>query len=57
MKTSVLVIRVSPAMKAAIRRAAEMDSRTVASLVTHLLVRHCQERGIQVETGKPRRRR
>ena len=45
MKTAELNIRISPNLKEAARRAAEMDQRTLSSLVERLLTEHCRKAG------------
>jgi hypothetical protein len=52
-KTADLNIRISPRLKEAARKAAEMDQRTLSSLVERLLTEHCRKAG----TLKGRRRR
>jgi predicted HicB family RNase H-like nuclease len=44
-KTADLNIRISPKLKEAARRAAEMDQRSLSSLVERLLTEHCHRAG------------
>lgn len=45
MKTKDLNVRISPKLKEAAPRAAEMDQRTLSSLVERLLTEHCERVG------------
>jgi hypothetical protein len=44
-KTADLNIRISPRLKEAARKAAEMDQRTLSSLIERLLTEHCLKAG------------
>jgi hypothetical protein len=44
-KTADLNIRITPKLKEAARKAAEMDQRTLSSLIERLLTEHCHEVG------------
>src|SRR5262249_40679082 len=44
-KTADLNIRISPRLKEAARKAAEMDQRTLSSLIERLLTEHCRRAG------------
>lgn len=50
-KISTLNLRVNPAIKKAVRRAAEREHRSVANMVEVLIRRHCAEAGIPI--GEP----
>jgi len=54
-KTDKLYVRIAPTVKRAAARAADMDRRTLSSLIEWLLVEHCRQRGISIE--KPGRKR
>lgn len=47
-KISTLNLRVNPAIKQAVRRAAEQEHRSVANMVEVLIRRHCEEAGIPI---------
>lgn len=54
-KISTLNLRVNPAIKQAVRRAAEREHRSVANMVEVLIRRHCEEAGIPIaepDTGE-----
>jgi hypothetical protein len=44
-KTADLNIRISPKLKEAARKAAELDQRTLSSLIERLLTEHCRKAG------------
>lgn len=44
-KTADLNIRISPRLKEAARKAAEMDQRTLSGLIERLLTEHCRKAG------------
>ena len=51
-KISTLNLRISPAMKQAVREAAAREHRSVANMVEVLIRRHCDETGIRIaESG------
>jgi hypothetical protein len=52
-KTAVMTLRVSPTVKAAAERAAELDRRSVTNLVEILILNHCKALNIQYETIAP----
>ncbi len=52
-KISTLNLRVNPAIKQAVRRAAEREHRSVANMVEVLIRRHCAEAGIPIPEAKP----
>ena len=52
-KTAVLTLRVSPAVKAAAERAAELDRRSVTNLLEVLILNHCKALNIPFETITP----
>ena len=45
-KSSILNLRIDPALKDAIRQAAVRENRSVSNLVETLIRRHCQDVGI-----------
>jgi hypothetical protein len=53
-KTATMTLRVSPTVKAAARRAAEHDRRSVTNLVEVLILDHCKTLNIPVETNASR---
>jgi len=44
-KTGVVNLRISPKLKEAARKAAELDSRTLSGLIERLLTEHCRRAG------------
>ena len=48
-KIATLNLRISPALKAAVREAASREHRSVANMVEVLIRRHCDDSGIPVE--------
>jgi hypothetical protein len=55
-KTAQLNLRISPALKAAIEKAAEDDQRSVTSLLEKLMTDHLRERGLLPRSGKGARK-
>jgi hypothetical protein len=56
-KVSTLNLRVSPAIKEAVRAAAAQEHRSIANMVEVLIRRHCDDAGIPVpDTGRRRGR-
>lgn len=54
-KISTLNLRIDPRIKAAVRKAAEREHRSVANMVEVLIRRHCEDSGIPMELDpKPR---
>lgn len=47
-KTATLNLRIDPLVKEGVKRAAEMDHRSVANLVELLIRTHCKDVGIPV---------
>lgn len=47
-KIATLNLRIAPAVKQAVRRAAEREHRSVANMVETLIRRHCDAEGIPV---------
>ena len=45
MKTADVNIRITPKLKEAARKAAQLDQRTLSSLIERLLTEHCQKVG------------
>ena len=45
MKTAEVNIRINPKLKEAARKAAQMDQRTLSSLIERLLTEYCQKVG------------
>lgn len=50
-KNATLNLRISPAIKQAVRQAAEREHRSVANMVEVLIRRHCVTAGIEI--GEP----
>ena len=52
-KTATLNLRIDPAIKEAIKEAAQLEHRSVANLVEVLIQEHCEEVGITIpeQTG------
>lgn len=48
-KNATLNLRISPALKAAVREAAGREHRSVANMVEVLIRRHCDDSGIPIE--------
>jgi hypothetical protein len=44
-KTRVVNLRISPKLKEAAQKAAELDQRTLSGLIERLLTEHCQKVG------------
>jgi hypothetical protein len=49
-KISTLNLRIEPALKAAVREAADREHRSVANMVEVLIRRHCDAAGIPLDT-------
>ena len=47
-KTTTLNLRVDPAIKEAIREAANLDHRSIANMIEILIRKHCDEVGISI---------
>jgi hypothetical protein len=47
-KTATMTLRVDPKIKAAAERAAELDHRSLTSLIEVLILKHCQ--GLNIDT-------
>lgn len=47
-KTSTLNLRIHPAVKAAVREAAQREHRSVANMIEVLIRRHCDRTGIAI---------
>lgn len=47
-KNATLNLRISPAIKRAVRQAAEQEHRSVANMVEVLIRRHCETTGIDI---------
>ena len=47
-KTTTLNLRVDPAIKEAIREAANRDHRSIANMVEILIRKHCDDAGISI---------
>ena len=45
MRTAELGLRISPELKEAARKAAELEQQSLSSLIIRLLVEHCSEAG------------
>ena len=54
-KTSTLTFRIEPALKEALRIAAERDHRSIANMIEVMIREHCGRNGIAIqEQGSPR---
>lgn len=53
-RVAAISVRVEPAVKAAVERAAREDDRTVAQYVERLLIAHLREKGLlsDIESGE-----
>ena len=47
-KTTTMNLRVDPAIKEAIREAANLDNRSIANMIEVLIRRHCEQRDITI---------
>jgi len=47
-KTTTLNLRVDPAIKEAIKTAANRDHRSVANMIEMLIRKHCEQEGISI---------
>ena len=54
LKTATMTLRIEPAVKAAAKLAARADRRSVASLIEVLILGHCREHKIKVQTDSRR---
>ena len=45
-KTATLTLRIEPAIKQALQRAAELDHRSIANMVEVMIREHCRVKGI-----------
>jgi len=48
-KTAVMTLRVAPVIKDAVELAARQDHRSVTNLIEVLILRHCEDLGIDLE--------
>jgi len=53
-KIATLNLRIDPAVKDAVREAAELEHRSVANMVEVLIRRYCDQAGIDVHNGQQR---
>jgi predicted HicB family RNase H-like nuclease len=56
LKTATMSLRIEPQTKAAAKLAARAERRSVANFIEVLILRHCQERGIEIRSSKASRR-
>ena len=47
-KTTTLNLRVDPAIKEAVREAAQRENRSIANMIEVLIRRHCEAEGIPI---------
>ena len=47
-KTTTLNLRVDPAIKEAVREAAQRENRSIANMIEVLIRRHCEAEGIAI---------
>lgn len=52
-KTETLNLRVSPELKALIRKAADQEHRTLANFIEVLVRKHCDEHRIEARSKRP----
>jgi hypothetical protein len=55
-KTSILNLRIDPALKEAVREAAHRDNRSIANLIEVLIRNHCAEIGVEISEQQTQRR-
>lgn len=48
-KTSILNLRIDPALKESVREAALRDNRSIANLIEVLIRNHCAEIGVEID--------
>jgi len=56
-KTSTLTFRIEPALKMALRTAAEREHRSIANMVEVLIRNHCGRNGIEIGAQPAKRSR
>jgi len=56
LKTATMSLRLEPQTKAAAKLAARAERRSVANFIEVLIMRHCQEHGIEIRASKSSRR-
>ena len=56
-KTATLTLRIEPALKDALKHAAESEHRSIANMVEVLIRDHCSRRGIAVEAASKESRK
>jgi len=49
-KTEYLNLRITPEFKEALRKAAEMEHRSIANMIEVLIRDHCQKAGVSIES-------
>lgn len=49
-KTEYLNLRITPEFKEALRKAAEMEHRSIANMIEVLILNHCQKAGVSIES-------
>jgi hypothetical protein len=54
-KTATLTLRIEPEIKHALRRAADLEHRSVANMVEVLIREHCRVKGIATTTSNNKR--
>ena len=52
-KTSTLTFRIEPALKEALRVAAERDHRSIANMIEVMIRDHCGRNGITIQEQQP----
>lgn len=52
-KTTTLNLRVDPAIKEAVREAAQRENRSIANMIEVLIRRHCKTEGIPIPEQQP----
>ena len=56
-KTTTLTFRIEPALKEALRTAAEQEHRSIANMVAVLIMDYCERNGIPVDLPPADRRK
>lgn len=51
-KTDQLGLRIMPAAKASVQKAAAREHRSVSNMVEHLILKYCEEHGITAEPAR-----
>jgi len=49
-KTETLNVRLDSRLKQALKKAAELEHRTISNLIEHLIAQHCKQAGVSITT-------